>query len=146
MKGPSKPASSNSVICEAFTQSGGCCRKIPAPGFRRCYKHGGLSTGPKSYAARLTAGERLKLYRVTGTARKGIPNGTKVKDRKARGERNRRLVVERRARKQERLRVKAQLDRVAAGLPAWTEAELDKLLDDGALTSAVRSRHPEDKH
>ena len=39
-----------------------------------------------------------------------------------------------------------RLNRVAAGLPAWTEAELDKLLDAGPLTSAVRSRHPEDKH
>jgi len=129
MKGPSKRASSNFVICEAFTQSGGCCRKIPAPGFRRCYKHGGLSTGPRSYAARLTAGERLKLYRVTGTARKGIPNGTKVKDRKARSALARKLVTERQEKKRQRRRHELQLARVAAGLPAFTEAELDNLSD-----------------
>jgi hypothetical protein len=127
MRWHGKRTSSNSVICGAFTQAGGCCRKIPARGFRRCYKHGGLSTGPRSYAARLTAGERLKLYRVTGSARRGIPNSTKRRDRLARGARNRQVVAERQERKRERLRCKAQMDRVAAGLPAWTEAELDKL-------------------
>jgi hypothetical protein len=34
---------------------------------------------------------------------------------------------ERKERKRERLRLKVQMDRLAAGLPLWTEAELDKL-------------------
>ena len=103
-----------------------------------------MSTGPRSYAARQAAGERLKLYRVNGAP--GVPKGHKKAERRQRAIENRKLVAERQERKRERLRCKAQMDRVAAGLPAWTEAELDKLLDDGPLTSAVRSRHPEDKH
>ena len=127
MRWHGKRTSSNSVICGAFTQAGGCCRKIPARGFRRCYKHGGLSTGPRSYAARLAAGERLKLYRLTGSARRNIPNGTKRRDRLERGERNRRLVAERQERKRLMAEARRQMDRVATGLPLWSDAELEKL-------------------
>jgi hypothetical protein len=66
---------------------------------------------------------------MTGTARKGIPNRTKVKDRKARSALARKLVTERQEKKRQRRLDKLQLARVAAGLPAFTEAELDKLTD-----------------
>jgi hypothetical protein len=113
------------IFCGARNRSGGCCRRICAPGRTRCYRHGGLQTGPRSLAARVAAGERLRVYRVNGAP--GVPKGHKKADRRQRAIENRKLVAERQERKRERLRVKAQLDRVAAGLPAWTEAELDKL-------------------
>jgi hypothetical protein len=58
------------ICCRARNRSGGYCGRICAPGRTRCFLHGGLSTGPRSLAARLAAGERLKLYRVTGAARR----------------------------------------------------------------------------
>jgi hypothetical protein len=39
------------------------------------------------------------------------------------------MIARRRARYRERQRHKIQLERVAAGLPAWTEHELDALVD-----------------
>jgi hypothetical protein len=125
---PGIEASVGSVICcRARNRSGGYCRRICAPGRTRCFRHGGLAVGPRSFTARLAAGERLKRYRVTGNARKGIPNGTKIKDRKARGAENRVLVAARHERRRERLAAKRQAERIVAGLPLWTEAELEKL-------------------
>ena len=115
-----------SVICRARNRSGGYCGRTCAAGRTRCFRHGGLSTGPRSYEGLAAASERLNRYRQHGVP--GLRKGTKKADRRQRAIENRKLVAERQEWKRERLRVKAQLDRVAAGLPAWTEAELDKLV------------------
>lgn len=40
------------LVCGARTRSGEPCKVAPVPGSKRCRRHGGLSTGPKSAAGR----------------------------------------------------------------------------------------------
>jgi hypothetical protein len=118
-------------------------------GSRRCKWHGGMSSGPVTVEGKRRCYEAgIGAWLAAGGRPHRGPNRPPAERArlKAAKLRRRKMWWKRKERKRERLRVKAQLDRVAAGLPAWTEAELDKLLDDGPLTSAVRSRHPEDKH
>ena len=78
-------------------------------------------------------GERLRAYRQNRKPGQA-GRGTKVVDRHRRSAENRRLVAERRERRRERLAHKAQSERLASGLPLWTEAELDRLVDETSST------------
>ena len=103
---------------------------FPVRGSRRCKHHGGCSVGPTSYAGALRCyAAGIVAWRAKGGRAGRGPNRPPAERAwlKAAKLRRRKMWSERKERKRERLRLKAQMDRLAAGLPLWTEAELDQL-------------------
>jgi len=86
-------------VCGAITRRGGRCARQPAAGRRRCKRHGGASSGPRTPAgkaaaiAAATAGRRRWLQRMRAAKARGeiarfpngrlrgVPNGARAPDK-----------------------------------------------------------------
>lgn len=111
-------------------RDGSQCVAFPVRGSRRCKWHGGMSTGPvtiegkrRCYAAGIGA-----WLAAGGRPHRGPNRSPAERARlKAAKLRRRKMWSERKDRKRERRAHNEQQKRLAAGLPLWTEAELEKL-------------------
>lgn len=111
------------VRCGAKTRRGTPCRSIVVAAGNRCRFHGGWSTGPRTPMGKLRNGLTLKRYRIVATP----GYRWKGNSRRRRLARARRLALmpAMNARQERRRRRWAQKQRLRAGLPLLTDAELD---------------------